>query len=84
MAQAPDEAGEFADDEDGAGDCGDGEPFADCEGHGAEDVASELGGHDLAEEDDGQDEQEAAVGKDAVEEALVGAVDAGVEEVPEL
>ena len=83
-AAAADEADDFADDEHRAGHGGDGEPFAERKGHGAEDIATELGGQYLAEEDDGEDEEEAAVGKDAVHEAVVGAVDAGVEQVPEL
>ena len=82
-AAAADEADNFADDEHRAGDRRNGEPFAEREGHGAEDVAAELGGKYLAEQDNGKDEQEAPVGKDAVDEAVVGAVDAGVEQNPD-
>lgn len=48
-AAAADETDDFADDENRAGHSGDGEPFAEAEGHGAEDITAELGGQHLAE-----------------------------------
>ena len=84
LAGAGNEAHDFANDEHRAGDGGKDKPLLQAEGLGTEDIAAELNGQHLAEEDDRCNEQEALVAQNATQAALVGAIHASVEEVPEL